>query len=153
MIIDRGRALGYCFGKVDRSGQVVADRYVSSGKPIPQATNPVPYNFLERAGTPPGQWFVAPDGLGIDATHSPAVFTQRRHGHDHDQRQQPAGHAERPRSGGRLDGDGLRRDPDRPDGDVDRRSGLDVLGLEDALVHPHGHARAARGVPADHDRR
>jgi hypothetical protein len=76
MIIDRGRALGYCFGKVDRSGQVVADRYVSSGKPIPQATNPVPYNFLERAGTPPGQWFVAPDGLAIDATHSPAVFVR-----------------------------------------------------------------------------
>jgi hypothetical protein len=76
MIIDRGRALGYCFGKVDRSGQVVADRYVSSGKPIPQATNPVPYDFLERAGTPPGQWFVAPDGLAIDATHSPAGFVR-----------------------------------------------------------------------------
>jgi uncharacterized repeat protein (TIGR01451 family) len=71
LIIDRGRELGYCFGKVDRTGQVVGDRYVSSGAPIPQATNPVPYNFLERAGTPPGQWFVAPDGLGIDATHSP----------------------------------------------------------------------------------
>src|SRR4051812_45502334 len=70
-IIDRARAMGYCFGKVDRTGQVVADRYVSSGKPIPQATNPVPYNFLERAGTPPAQWFVAPDGLGIDATHTP----------------------------------------------------------------------------------
>src|SRR4051812_33239166 len=72
-IIDRARALGYCFGKVDRSGQVVGDRYVSSDRPIPQATNPVPYNFLERAGTPPAQWFVAPDGLGIDATHSPIV--------------------------------------------------------------------------------
>src|SRR3954469_24360673 len=70
-IIDRARALGYCFGKVDRTGQVVADRYVSSDTPIPQATNPVPYNFLERAGTPPWNWFVAPDGLGIDATHSP----------------------------------------------------------------------------------
>lgn len=76
MIIDRGRALGYCFGKVDRSGQVVADRYVSSDRPIPQATNPVPYNFLERAGTPPAPWFVAPDGLEIVATHSPAVFTR-----------------------------------------------------------------------------
>src|SRR3954464_13168583 len=64
------RALGYCFGKVDRTGQVVGDRYVSTGAPIPQMTNPVPYNFLERAGTPPAQWFVAPDGLGIDATHS-----------------------------------------------------------------------------------
>ncbi len=40
MIIDRGRAMGYCFGKVDRSGQVVADRYVSSDRPIPQATQP-----------------------------------------------------------------------------------------------------------------
>ncbi len=76
MIIDRGRAMGYCFGKVDRSGQVVADRYVSSGEPIPQAVNPVPYNFLERAGTPPADWFVAPDALGIDATHTPAVFTR-----------------------------------------------------------------------------
>jgi len=37
MIIDRGRAMGYCFGKVDRSGQVVGDRYVSSDRPIPQA--------------------------------------------------------------------------------------------------------------------
>src|SRR3954451_355927 len=75
-IIDRARALGYCFGRVDRTGQVVADRYVSSGRPIPQATNPVPYNFLERPGTPPGAWFVAPDGLGIDATHSPATFAR-----------------------------------------------------------------------------
>src|SRR3954470_12841556 len=70
-IIDRGRALGYCFGKVDRTGQVVGDRYVSTEAPIPQMTNPVPYNFLERAGTPPARWFVAPDGLGIDATHTP----------------------------------------------------------------------------------
>jgi uncharacterized repeat protein (TIGR01451 family) len=70
-IIDRARELGYCFGVVDRTGQVVGDRYVSSGAPIPQATNPVPYNFLERPGTPPAQWFVAPDGLGIDATHTP----------------------------------------------------------------------------------
>jgi peptidoglycan/xylan/chitin deacetylase (PgdA/CDA1 family) len=70
-IIDRARALGYCFGKVDRTGQVVGDRYVPSDTPIPQMTNPVPYNFLERAGTPPAQWFVAPDGLGIDATHTP----------------------------------------------------------------------------------
>jgi hypothetical protein len=80
MIIDRARALGYCFGVVDRTGQVVGDRYVSSGEPIPQATNPVPYNFLERAGTPPAQWFVAPDGLGIDATHFPAVFARGRTG-------------------------------------------------------------------------
>src|SRR5262249_52771093 len=80
MIIDRARAMGYCFGVVDRTGQVVGDRYVSSGKPIPQATNPVPYNFLERAGTPPAEWFVAQDGLGIDATHSPAVFTRGKTG-------------------------------------------------------------------------
>jgi hypothetical protein len=72
-IIDRARALGYCFGKVDRTGQVVGDRYVPSDAPIPQATNPVPYNFLERAGTPPAQWFVVPDGLGIDATHTPLL--------------------------------------------------------------------------------
>src|SRR3954447_562609 len=70
-IIDRARALGYCFGQVCRTGQVVGGRYVSTDAPIPQMTNPVPYNFLERAGTPPAQWFVAPDGLGIDATHTP----------------------------------------------------------------------------------
>jgi len=35
-IIDRARELGYCFGMVDHAGQVVADRYVPSGLPIPQ---------------------------------------------------------------------------------------------------------------------
>jgi hypothetical protein len=45
-IIDRARELGYCFGVVDRSGHVVADRYVSSGRPIPQGV----VNRHRRAG-------------------------------------------------------------------------------------------------------
>ncbi|GAA4568808.1 polysaccharide deacetylase family protein [Planotetraspora kaengkrachanensis] len=73
-ILPAARAMGYCWGKVDHTGQVVADRYVSSGKPIPQITNPVPYNFLERPGTPPEPWFVAPDPIAISATHGPSTF-------------------------------------------------------------------------------
>lgn len=46
-IIDVARSLGYCFGVVDPSGQVVADRYVSSNEPIPPLANPVPYHRLE----------------------------------------------------------------------------------------------------------
>src|SRR3954471_13575640 len=79
-ILPMAREMGYCWGKVDHTGQVVADRYVSTGKPIPQIENPVPYNFLERAGTPPDPWFVAPDPIGISATHSPSTFTQGQTG-------------------------------------------------------------------------
>jgi uncharacterized repeat protein (TIGR01451 family) len=50
-IIDKARALGYCFGVVDVSGQVVTDRYVSSGAPIPQVKAPVPYRLPLAFGT------------------------------------------------------------------------------------------------------
>jgi uncharacterized repeat protein (TIGR01451 family) len=79
-IIDQARARGFCFGVVDRTGQVVADRYVSSGEPIPQIANPVPYNFMERPGTPPDPWFVAPDPIAISASHSPASFERGQTG-------------------------------------------------------------------------
>lgn len=51
MIIDRARELGYCFGVVDASGQVIADRYVSSGLPVPPVTAPVPYILPLAFGT------------------------------------------------------------------------------------------------------
>jgi uncharacterized repeat protein (TIGR01451 family) len=79
-IIDQARARGYCFGVVDRTGQVVADRYVASSRPIPQIANPVPYNFMERPGTPPDPWFVAPDPIAIAADHSPAAFQRGQSG-------------------------------------------------------------------------
>ncbi|MEV4318953.1 polysaccharide deacetylase family protein [Actinocrispum sp. NPDC049592] len=50
-IIDKARSLGYCFGVVDVSGHVVADRYVSSGRPIPPLVNPVPYRIPLAFGT------------------------------------------------------------------------------------------------------
>lgn len=73
MIIDRARELGYCFGVVDQSGHVVADRYVSSGAPIPQITNPVPYHLPLAFGTPdriPGPWVRIPSPLHLSASHS-----------------------------------------------------------------------------------
>ncbi|MFC5108826.1 polysaccharide deacetylase family protein [Kibdelosporangium philippinense] len=51
MIIDKARELGYCFGVVDASGQVIADRYVSSGEPIPAVKAPVPYRIPLAFGT------------------------------------------------------------------------------------------------------
>jgi peptidoglycan/xylan/chitin deacetylase (PgdA/CDA1 family) len=80
LIIDAARQRGYCFGVVDRTGQVVADRYVSSGEPIPQIAAPVPYNFMERPGTPPDPWFVAPDPIAISATHGPEPFRRGQTG-------------------------------------------------------------------------
>jgi hypothetical protein len=99
----------------------------SSDAPIPQMTNPVPYNFLERAGTPPAQWFVAPDGAGHRRVALRRVGARRQRdivGGRHE----PARHAERSRPGGRLDGDRHRRDPAGADGHVVGRSGLDVHG-------------------------
>jgi hypothetical protein len=74
MIIDQARELGYCFGVVDQSGHVVADRYVSSGAPIPEITNPVPYHLPLAFGTPdriPGPWMRIPSPLHLSAGHSP----------------------------------------------------------------------------------
>ena len=73
-IIDRARALGYCFGVLDNKGNVSADRYVSSGQPIPQITNPVSYLPLSAPGTPPDPWKPVPQPLKISASHSPDTF-------------------------------------------------------------------------------
>jgi len=75
-IIDVARSLGYCFGVVDPSGQVVADRYVSSREPIPRLVNPVPYHRLEF-GTEdmlPDPWVFELGPLTLSATHSPSSF-------------------------------------------------------------------------------
>jgi peptidoglycan/xylan/chitin deacetylase (PgdA/CDA1 family) len=79
MIIDRARALGYCFGLVSPSGHVVADRYVPSAEPIPSIVNPVPYHlplaFGEVANLP-DPWIRIPSPLALTATHTPATFTR-----------------------------------------------------------------------------
>jgi uncharacterized repeat protein (TIGR01451 family) len=77
-IIDVARSLGYCFGVLDPSGQVVADRYVSSNEPIPGLVNPVPYHRLEF-GTEdmlPDPWVFELGPLTLSATHSPSTFRQ-----------------------------------------------------------------------------
>jgi peptidoglycan/xylan/chitin deacetylase (PgdA/CDA1 family) len=73
-IIDQARARGYCFGVLDNKGNVTADRYVSSGQPIPQITNPVSYPPLVSPGTPPDPWKPTPQPLKISASHSPDIF-------------------------------------------------------------------------------
>lgn len=79
-IIDRARELGHCFGVVDRTGEVVADRYVSSSRAIPRIVNPVPYNPLVRAGTPPDPWVPVPSALRISAAHEPSTFVRGQGG-------------------------------------------------------------------------
>jgi len=77
-IIDAARERGYCFGVVDHTGEVVADRYVSSGRPLPRIVSPVPYHRLvfgtadQIAG--PFEFTVSP--LVISATHSPVTRGQ-----------------------------------------------------------------------------
>ena len=80
MIIDAARARGYCFGVLDDKGNVVADRAVSSGDPIPRITSPVPYVPLVRAGTPPEPFTFVPQPLRISATHSPDQFARGQAG-------------------------------------------------------------------------
>jgi peptidoglycan/xylan/chitin deacetylase (PgdA/CDA1 family) len=78
-IIDRARELGYCFGVVDATGQVVADRYVSSGRPIPALVNPVPYHLPLAFGVPeqiPQPAVRIPSPLRISAAHAPARFVR-----------------------------------------------------------------------------
>jgi peptidoglycan/xylan/chitin deacetylase (PgdA/CDA1 family) len=54
LIIDDVRAAGLCFGTFDSTGAIVADRYVSSGEPIPSVENAVPYlPLLFGGGLPP----------------------------------------------------------------------------------------------------
>jgi peptidoglycan/xylan/chitin deacetylase (PgdA/CDA1 family) len=73
-IIDIARSRGFCFGVTDHTGEVVASRYVSSGKRIPQIVNPVPYNVLVRPGTPPEPYVFTESPIRIAAAHSPATF-------------------------------------------------------------------------------
>jgi peptidoglycan/xylan/chitin deacetylase (PgdA/CDA1 family) len=80
MIIDAARAQGYCFGVLDDKGNVVADRAVSSGDPIPQIRSAVPYLPLVRAGTPPEPFTFVPQPLRISATHSPGQFARGQAG-------------------------------------------------------------------------
>jgi peptidoglycan/xylan/chitin deacetylase (PgdA/CDA1 family) len=80
MIIDAARAQGYCFGVLDDKGNVVADRAVPSGEPIPQIAHPVPYLPLVRAGTPPAPFTTVPQPLEISATHSPSPFVRGQTG-------------------------------------------------------------------------
>jgi peptidoglycan/xylan/chitin deacetylase (PgdA/CDA1 family) len=78
-IIDRARELGYCFGVVDATGQVIADRYVSSGMPIPPLVNPVPYHLPLAFGVPgqiPQPAVRIPSPLRITASHAPAQFVR-----------------------------------------------------------------------------
>jgi uncharacterized repeat protein (TIGR01451 family) len=73
-IIDIARSRGFCFGVTDRTGQVVASRYVASRHRIPRIVNPVPYNALVRPGTPPEPFVFVESPIRIAATHSPATF-------------------------------------------------------------------------------
>ena len=73
-IIDIARANGFCFGVTDHTGEVVASRYVSSDRRIPEIVNPVPYNALVRPGTPPEPYVLVESPITISATHSPATF-------------------------------------------------------------------------------
>jgi uncharacterized repeat protein (TIGR01451 family) len=79
-IIDIARSRGFCFGVTDHTGEVVASRYVSSGRPIAQIVNPVPYNVLVRAGTPPEPFVFVDTPLEIAADHSPNTFTRGQSG-------------------------------------------------------------------------
>jgi uncharacterized repeat protein (TIGR01451 family) len=76
-IIDAARERGFCFGVTDRTGEVVASRYVSSGRPIPEIADPVPYiqplAFGEVEALPRPFTFI-PSALEIAATHEPATF-------------------------------------------------------------------------------
>jgi uncharacterized repeat protein (TIGR01451 family) len=73
-LIDIARSRGFCFGVTDHTGEVVASRYVSSGRRIPAIVNPVPYNALVRPGTPPEPYVFVESPITIAATHSPATF-------------------------------------------------------------------------------
>ena len=76
LIIDAARSRGYCFGTVDRAGQVVANKLVASEQPIPAVTGTVPYIPLGYPGAPPAPWALVPQPLKLAATHSPSVFVR-----------------------------------------------------------------------------
>ena len=82
-IIDQARKRGYCFGTVDHTGQVVADRYVPSKEPIPPLANPVPYHIPLAFGSQsniPEPWVRIPSPLQISASHRPSHFVQGQKG-------------------------------------------------------------------------
>jgi peptidoglycan/xylan/chitin deacetylase (PgdA/CDA1 family) len=82
-IIDQARQRGYCFGTVDHTGQVVADRYVPSKEPIPPLVNPVPYHIPLAFGSQkdiPQPWVRIPSPIQISASHSPSHFVQGQQG-------------------------------------------------------------------------
>ncbi|GLW10042.1 hypothetical protein Misp01_51710 [Microtetraspora sp. NBRC 13810] len=58
LLIDAARERGYCFGTVDRHGDVVADRLIPTAQPIPVVRNPVPYAPLVSAGEPPQPYVI-----------------------------------------------------------------------------------------------
>ncbi|TDD48231.1 polysaccharide deacetylase family protein [Nonomuraea terrae] len=58
LLIDAARELGYCFGTVDRHGDVVADRLIPANQPIPVVENPVPYAPLVFPGEPPEPYVI-----------------------------------------------------------------------------------------------
>jgi hypothetical protein len=77
--IDQARAQGYCFGVVDDTAHVVADRYVPSGQAIPPVTRPVPYRLPLVAGAPdklPRLFVRIPSPIQLAATHAPATFVR-----------------------------------------------------------------------------
>lgn len=62
-IIDAARALGYEFGVLDSSGQVVADTAGWADDPVPAIANPVPYRLPLAFGVPdqlPPPWVAMP---------------------------------------------------------------------------------------------
>ncbi|WP_157574886.1 polysaccharide deacetylase family protein [Jiangella muralis] len=69
LMIDDIRAAGLCFGTFDSTGAIVADRYVSSGEPIPSIENAVPYlPLLFGGGLPPEPYeIITPTPLGAAA--------------------------------------------------------------------------------------
>jgi peptidoglycan/xylan/chitin deacetylase (PgdA/CDA1 family) len=82
-IIDQARQRGYCFGTVDHTGHVVADRYVPSREPIPPLVNPVPYHIPLAFGSEdqiPEPWVRIPSPLQISAGHNPSRFVQGQKG-------------------------------------------------------------------------
>jgi peptidoglycan/xylan/chitin deacetylase (PgdA/CDA1 family) len=58
LLIDAARELGYCFGTVDIHGDVVADRLIPTGEPIPVVENAVPYAPLVFPGEPPEPYVI-----------------------------------------------------------------------------------------------
>jgi len=57
-IIDDARQRGFCFGQLDREGQVVAARHVPTGAGIPSVTNAVPYLPLSDTSVMPPEPYV-----------------------------------------------------------------------------------------------